>query len=108
MIDVAVAIDGEAWTVQLTRKAVGTYVDGHYLPGTATTTSIRATIQPAKGTQLMDLPEGVRREALHLLWSRSTVLLDDTIIDGAISYRVMFIWPRREGAFTRAALGMLR
>lgn len=108
MIDVAIAIDGEAVSVSLKRKAAGTYnADGEFVPGAETTSTIRAAIQPASGRQLMDLPEGIREEARWLAWSRSEIRLDDEITHAGSRYRVMFVWPRAEGAFWRAAMGLL-
>lgn len=110
MIDVAIAIDGESRPLQRGIKS-GEWSEpygGVWLPDAVTWTDIRGAIQPAKGVQLMDLPEGLRQEARWLVWSRAELLLDDLIKDGAISYRVMFIWPRREGGFTRAAAGLLK
>jgi hypothetical protein len=107
MIDVAIAIDGEA--VNVTRsRSVGAYnEDGEWVTGAAASVTIRAAIQPVKGNQLMDMPEGIRSEAGWMCWSRSDVLLDDVITHKAARYRVLFVWPRDEGAFHRAALGKL-
>ena len=108
MIDVAAAIDGEAVNVLLNREATGHYDgDGNWIPGAAASSAIRAAIQPASGRQLMDLPEGIRAEARWLAWSRSEIRLDDTIAHGGSNYRVMFVWPRAEGGFWRAAMGLL-
>lgn len=109
MIDVAIAIDGEAVNVSLMRLAAGDYdADGNWIDGTSTTSTIRAAIQPASGRQLMDLPDGIRNEARWLVWSRSELRLDDTIGHGGSNYRVMHVWPRMEGGFHRAALGLLK
>lgn len=106
MIDVAIAIDGEAVTVSRTRRAAGSYTDtGDWVDGAATSSNIRAAIQPVKGNQLMDMPEGIRTEAGWMLWSRSEVALNDVISSKSITYRVIFVWPRDEGLFWRAALG---
>jgi len=109
MIDIAVAIDGEAVSVSITRQGSGGYWndDGEWVPGGPSTSTIKAAIQPANGNQLMDLPEGLRVEARWLLWSRSEVKLDDAITSGGVSYRVMYLWPRMEGGFYRAAMGRL-
>lgn len=108
MIDVAIAIDGEAVNVSLTRKAAGSYnADGNFVPGAPTTSTVRAAVQPASGRQLMDLPEGLREEARWLVWSRSEIRMDDTIAHSGQSFRVMFVWPRMEGGFWRAAMGLL-
>jgi hypothetical protein len=109
MIDVAIAIDGEAVNVTLTRNATGHYDDdGNWIDGAPTPSTIRATVQPASGRQLMDLPEGIREEARWLAWSRSEIRMDDTIVHGSQPFRVMFVWPRLEGGFYRAAMGLLK
>ena len=106
MIDVAIAIDGEAVSVSRTRRAAGVYTDtGDWVDGTATSASIMAAIQPVKGNQLMDMPDGIRTEAGWMCWSRSEIAVDDVITSKAITYRVLFVWPRDEGEFYRAALG---
>lgn len=105
---VAIAIDRLAVNVSLTREAPGAHNDdGEWVPGTSTTSTIRAAIQPARGNQLMDVPEGIRTEAQWLLWSRSEVKVNDVITSGGVSYRVMHLWPRAEGGFYRAAIGRL-
>lgn len=109
MIDVALAIDGEAVNVSLTRRAASAYDDdGNRVPGTPTTSTIRAAIQPASGRQLEDLPDGIRNEARWLVWSRSEIRLDDEIGHAGSRYRVMHVWPRFEGGFWRAAAGLLK
>lgn len=105
---VAIAIDRLAVDVSLTRATAGGYnEDGEWVPGASTTATIRAAIQPASGNQLMDVPEGMRTEARWLLWSRSEVRENDTVTSGGVSYRVMYLWPRAEGGFYRAAIGRL-
>lgn len=106
MIDVAIAIDGEARNVTLTTHAAGAYnADGDFVPGAATSTTIRAAIFPASGNQLRDMPEGIRTEAGWVCWSRSAMAIDNQITADGIVYRVLHAWPRPEGGFTRAALG---
>jgi len=109
MINVALAIDGEAVNVSLKREAAGHYDgDGNWVPGSATTSTIRAAIQPASGRQLEDLPDGIRNEARWLVWSRAEIRLDDVITHAGSGYRVMHVWPRMDGGFWRAAAGMLK
>ncbi len=106
MIDVAIAIDGEAVSMTRIRKAAGSYTDtGDWVAGSASSTSIMAAIQPVNGNQLMDMPEGIRTEAGWVAWSRSDLALDDVISHKSTTYRVLYVWPRDEGAFYRAALG---
>lgn len=117
MIDVAIAIDGEARNVTLTTRAAGAYnADGDWVPATAVSRTIRAAIFPnsrtengnmASGNKLTDDPEGKRTEAGWLVWSREEIKLDDEITDGTVVYRVMYVWPRPEGGFNRAAIGRM-
>ena len=106
MIDVAIAIDGEARNVILTATGDGHYNDdGDWVAGSPVLKTIRAAIFPASGNQLRDMPEGIRTEAGWLIWSRSEMKVNDVITDGNVAYRVLFAWPRPEGGFHRAALG---
>jgi hypothetical protein len=101
------AIDRRAIGMSRTRRAADSYDPntGKAVLGASTTTAIKAVIQPASGNQLKDVPEGVRTEAQWLLWSRADVVIDDKITHKGIDYRVVYAWPRDEGAFYRAALG---
>lgn len=102
------AIDRRAWAVTRTRDTAGSYNDdGEWVPGSSVSTTIKTVVQPVKGNQLMDMPEGIRAEAGWMCWSRSDIVLDDVITHKAARYRVLFVWPRDEGAFHRAALGKL-
>ena len=106
MIDVALAIDAEAISVDHTTKAAGAYnLDGNFVPGAETTASIFATIFPASGNSLRDMPEGIRTDAQWVLWSRVSIAVDDRIDNAGVNYRVLYTWPRPEGGFTKAALG---
>lgn len=108
MMDVAIAIDGEARNVSLSAAAdAASYNDdGDYIGVRAAPVTIRAAIFPATGDKLRDLPEGIRKEAGWLCWSRSLIKVDDLIVSGGVTYRVLFDWNRAfEGGFYRAALG---
>jgi hypothetical protein len=103
---VAIAIDRLAVSVSLSRESGGVYDDnGKWTPNPAIQTTILAVIQPASGSELMDVPEGIRSEARWLLWSRSEIKVDDKVTARGISYRAMYLWPRDEGGFYRAAIG---
>jgi hypothetical protein len=101
------AIDRRAWPVTRLTAAGGSYNDdGEWVPVAATSSPIKAVVQPVKGNQLMDMPEGIRTEAGWICWSRSGIAVDDKIINNGVTYRVLFVWPRdQDGAFYRAALG---
>lgn len=103
----ASAIDRRAWIVTRILVAGGVYNDdGEWVPGASASTTIKAVVQPVKGNQLMDMPEGIRTEAGWIAWSRSDIAVDDRITNKGIDYRVLFVWPRdQDGDFYRAALG---
>lgn len=103
-MDVAAAIDAEAVPVTRTVKG-GAYVDGKWIPATTSSATIRATVQPAKGRDLMDMPEGVRMEAQYIIWTRSPVSIDDLIGYSGETWRVCYVWPRPTDGFNRAAIG---
>lgn len=101
------AIDRRAWAVTRTRDSEGLYNDdGDWVPGSSASSTIKAVVQPVKGNQLMDMPEGIRTEAGWIAWSRSDIAVDDRIMNRDVPYRVLFVWPRdQDGDFYRAALG---
>ena len=112
-----VAIDRRARDVTLTTCSEGEHNEnGDWVPGAAVSRIISAAIFPnsrtengnmASGNKLTDDPEGKRTEAGWLIWTREQVKLDDEITDGTVVYRVMYVWPRPEGGFNRAAIGRM-
>lgn len=109
MTDIAIAIDRLAVEVTISSLEFGAYNDdGEFVRDATSAATIRAAVQPASGRQLMDLPEGIRAEARWLAWSRSEIRIDDVICHAGKNYRVLFVWPRGEGGFHRAAMGLLK
>lgn len=109
LLNVGIAIDAFAVSVTRTRRAAGSYnADGVWVEGAPTATALNAAIQPVSGRELKDMPEGIRTEAKYIAWSRSDLVIDDTIAHKGSNYRVMFVWPRDEGVFYRAILGLLK
>jgi len=107
MIDLGWAIDAEATGMRRRTFAGSSYnADGDFVAGALAETDIRATIQPIKGVELRDLEEGVRAEARYSLWTRSSLVLGDIVIYGGADYRVVFLWPRPQDGFVKAALGL--
>jgi hypothetical protein len=106
----AAAIDRRSWNVTLSSEAAGSYnADGDGVPGAPSSTTIKAVVQPAKGSQLIDVPEGIRAEAGWIIWSRSEIKIDNRITSSGKTYRVLFVWDRsQDGDFYRAALGMVK
>lgn len=107
MLDLGFVVDAEAVPVILTAHVGGAYdADGKWIAASASPVTIMATVQPTSGRILRDLPEGVRDEARFTLWSRHTVVLDDVVSYDGRAFRVTYVWPRYEGGFTRAVLGL--
>lgn len=113
MIDVAIAIDVLAVSMIIERKVEGDYNErGDYVipepDPEAEPETISAAIQPVKGFELVDVPEGVRSEISNVIWSRSDISEDDVIKHQSISYRVLHKWPRPIGNYTKVAVGMVK
>lgn len=108
MFDLGWAIDAEAVPIAIEQQTGEYDADGKWTPSEWRLTSAMGTIQPASGRQLMDLPEGVRTEARFFLWTRSALAEGDIVGYGGSRYRVVYTWPRPEGGFTRAALGLTK
>jgi len=65
-------------TVTLSRYAIGSRgTDGRFVPGTPTTSSIEATVQPANGRDMQTLPEGERQKRGIKLYTTTLLYLAD-------------------------------
>lgn len=107
-MNAAAAIDRRAIAMVRRRRGPGDYDDGGtYIEGLPVSAPIKAVIQPASGDQLKDVPEGLRTEANWIVWTRTDLELDDVIDASNVSYRVVYVWPRAEAGFYRAALGRI-
>lgn len=103
-MDVAIAIDAEAVPVTFRdRMAVAYDSRGRAIPVAPADTSGMAAIQPVSGHVLRDLPEGLRTDVSHVGWTRYAVAPGLEIIYGALTYRVVHIWPRPGDGFTKFA-----
>lgn len=60
MSDVEDLIDSYAEDVTLTRYAAGSWVSGNYVEGAGTDSTIRMSVQPLSGKDLLNLPEAQR------------------------------------------------
>lgn len=113
MIDLGDTIDAEAVSLGIERKSGGAYsttgvTAGEWVGETKAEGTFLGTIQPVSGRVLRDLSEGERKEARYALWTREALVLDDIVIYGSERLRIMFVWSRPEGGFTKAVLGLLR
>lgn len=110
MLNLAAAFNRHTTTaVTHERDAEGAYVNGKWVPGATTTTTIRASIQPLSGDEFANLPSGIRSEAKDKIITRHDLKSGDRIIDGNASHKVLHIddW-QKLGGYTRAILGALR
>lgn len=105
-MDVAIAIDGEA--INVTRRVVTNGYTNGYATESVADTTISATVQPASGRQLMDVPEGVRAEASYLIWTRVAIALGDRFVFEGLEFKCVYVWPRPSDGFTRGALGQYK
>jgi hypothetical protein len=105
------AVDAMARPATRVRAAAGSYVNGVWVAGSPTSTSIRAVIQAPKDADLRQLPEGERAEAHVVVWTRSDLRTADetlrTEADRVTSaagdtYKITRISERTEAGFTRA------
>lgn len=108
-MDISFVIEAEANAiVSIERKTGGAYVSGKWVPADpAIQNDVPVVIQPTSGRELRDLPEGLRIEAKYSLWSLGSLALNDVIVYAGKRYRVIFLWERPEGSFTKAALGLI-
>jgi hypothetical protein len=67
-------------SVEVTRYAAGSRVDGRYVPGASTTWTIACSgRQPIGGYERVLLPEGVRERATHKLYTSGDIAVDDEV-----------------------------
>ena len=107
MMDVTSAIDQFSTTVALKLRTPGSYdQNGNWVKGGETNSFITASIQPTKGRQLEDMPEGMRAEACWTIWTSHSIQLDQEVEYRGKVYRVLHLWPREIGNYTQAVLGL--
>ena len=108
----ALAIDFYAKDYARVRTAAGSYVDGRYVEGAPSSSTIRAAVFSPTGRDLRDLPEGQRASIAWTIWTRDELRTADedtrTVAD-AIQihgswFRVVKVWPRIEGGYHKAML----
>ena len=71
--------------------------------------NLKGSIQPARGRDYQDMPEGARAEASHILSTTGMVQNNDIIIDDKYGdrYKVVHLFRATLGQYKRAALGLL-
>lgn len=86
-------------TVTLERRAAGAFVNGTWVAGSLTTSSISAAVQPAGVRDLLKLPEGERTEETIAIFTIAPLIVSevagaqegDRIIYQGRTYRVRAI-----------------
>lgn len=100
----ALALDSFAGAMTLTRRAPGSFVNGLWVEGSASTIAIQGVALAITPRELMDLPEGIREDAAAVLYSRTEIRTEDETTWRGVSYRVTHVWDRVEGGFFKATL----
>jgi len=82
-------LDAEIITIK--RRTTGSYVQGHYVDGTESSSAINANVQPLTGKEILQLIEADRiRESLKIL-TVSEIRVNDTVVRGGKNYEVQKI-----------------
>lgn len=84
--------------VSLARPNASSVLAGYAQPGTDTTTTIQAAVQPLSAKELRDLPPGQNAIDWRNFWSLSELRIKDKITVGGITYRLKnaVYWPEGE------------
>lgn len=89
--------DFSTGTYTVTRTPTGSYTLGRYTPGTPTTFTITASVQPFGGREIKVLPEGQFAEDVRVLFTATELFtmspadVPDTISIGSENYSVFKI-----------------
>jgi hypothetical protein len=86
MIEVIDSLKTGSYTV--TRTAAGSHVAGRFVPGSDSTFSIDAVVQPVRGHELMTLPESRHGEEIKAVFTVTELLLKDKLAIGDDSFEV--------------------
>lgn len=110
MMTLGVTNFNDTVTIQVVTRGVDSYdTNGNGVKGAnANPVDIQADVQPASGKMLQDLPEGVRDEVNHFMWTTYDLQNDHRITYDGDDHRVVKIWKRRSDGFTKAAIGKLK
>lgn len=111
---VTIGIDMLSQPMVLERSTGGTYSSGGTWSGTwSAPENIAGVIEPVTGRDLKDMPEGIRSEAVALLFVKVSavngIAVNDRVTADAVSYRVIHIdeWTRY-GGFHECVLGKIK
>lgn len=103
-MSLAAIVLSEAVDVDFVTRAPDSYdADGFAVKGGEIVTPGRATVQPASGAALNDVPEGVRARVELLVWSTRQFALDEVVRYGGEDYRIVKVWARPADGYSKAA-----
>jgi len=95
-----------SFTLTVSRKSAGSYINGRWTNGSTTTFTINTSWQPATGRDLVALEEGMRQSTIFKGYSLNEIktidpetLQKEDIITGpdGYNYRVVFVGPWQNG-----------
>lgn len=114
----SIAIDMMAEPVTRHFMGAGSYSGPHdeWVDGAQSSDVIRAAVHAPTQQDIRDLPEGIVVDVRWTMWTRAALRVsdDDTGVPTdefewqGERYHILHIWPRREGGYTKAALGVIR
>ena len=80
-------------SLTLKRRASGSYVSGHYVQGSESTSTIYANVQPLSGEQILQLPEADRKKEGYSLFSEDEMRVNDIIVRDSKNYEIQTVYP---------------
>jgi len=107
----SVAIDVMAQSVTRHIAGVGGYTGAHdeWVEGAPAVGTIQAVIHAPSQQDIRDLPEGIVVDVRWTMWTRAEINpASDEIEWQGERHRILHIWPRLEGGYVKAALGVIR
>lgn len=108
MIDVGIAVDRFSVPATYTTFTSVIYDDyGNAVKSENAPVDFNGCFQHVSGRDLLDLEEGVRREAVYSLWTRVALKIDDHVHYGGVSYRIKKAHIRHLGNYNKYILGRL-
>ena len=79
-------------TVQVNRRAIGTWANGHFVKGALTQTdNVECNIQPLSGNELLQVPESDRTREQKWFTSEFEPKLNDVLVWNTFKYEVQMV-----------------
>ena len=81
-------------TATVCRECKGYYKDGHYVKGKVSKHTIKASIQPATGKEILQLAEGDRMKQVLSVYTYDEIKVNDTMIRDSLEYEMQKVEKR--------------